>query len=90
MVVGWVSSSFTARSSCTASRSDDARPGGSFRAIGLARIVTHQKIEQNDLGAIAGIARENVTRVLNDWQRHKAVSRLSGYYCIENNAELEN
>jgi hypothetical protein len=37
----------------------------------------------------AGIARENVTRVLTDWQRHKVVSRLSDYYCLENKAQLE-
>jgi hypothetical protein len=42
-----------------------------------------------DLAAMAGIARENVTRVINDWQRHKVLSRLSGYYCIENKARLE-
>ena len=58
--------------------------------VGPGRIVIHQKIGQNDLAAMAGIARENVTRVLNDWQRHKVVSRLSGYYCIENKAQLEN
>jgi hypothetical protein len=28
-----------------------------------------------------------VTRVLNDLQRHKVVSSLSGYYCIENKAQ---
>jgi CRP/FNR family transcriptional regulator, cyclic AMP receptor protein len=53
------------------------------------RIVIRQKIGQNDLAAMAGIARENVTRVLNDWQRHKVVTRLSGYYCIENKTLLE-
>jgi CRP/FNR family transcriptional regulator, cyclic AMP receptor protein len=58
--------------------------------VGVGRIVIRQKIGQNDLAAMAGIARENVTRVLNDWQRHKVVSRLSGYYCIENKAQLEN
>jgi CRP-like cAMP-binding protein len=58
--------------------------------VGPGRIVIRQKIGQNDLAAMAGIARENVTRVLNDWQRHKLVSRLSGYYCIENKAQLEN
>src|SRR6516164_7087767 len=58
--------------------------------VAPGRIVIHQKIGQNDLAAMAGIARENVTRVLNDWQRHKVVSRLSGYYCIENKAQLEN
>jgi CRP/FNR family transcriptional regulator, cyclic AMP receptor protein len=58
--------------------------------VGSDRIVIRQKIGQNDLAAMAGIARENVTRVLNDWQRRKVVSRLSGYYCIENRAQLEN
>jgi CRP/FNR family transcriptional regulator, cyclic AMP receptor protein len=57
--------------------------------VGSGRIVIRQRIGQNDLAAMAGIARENVTRVLNDWQRHKVVSRLSGYYCIENRAQLE-
>jgi len=53
------------------------------------RIVIHQKIGQNDLAAMAGIARENLTRVLNDWERHKVLSRLSGYYCLEDKAQLE-
>jgi CRP/FNR family transcriptional regulator, cyclic AMP receptor protein len=57
--------------------------------VGSGRIVIRQKIGQNDLAAMAGIARENVTRVLNDWQRHKVVSRLSGYYCLEDKAQLE-
>jgi CRP/FNR family transcriptional regulator, cyclic AMP receptor protein len=57
--------------------------------VGLGRIVIRQKIGQNDLAAMADIARENVTRVLNDWQRHKVVSRISGYYCLENKAQLE-
>ena len=57
--------------------------------VAPGRIVIRQKIGQNDLAAMAGIARENVTRVLNDWQRHKVVSRLSGYYCLENKAQLE-
>ena len=59
------------------------------REGGPGRIVIRQKIGQNDLAAMAGIARENVTRVLNDWQRHKLVSRISGYYCLENKAQLE-
>jgi CRP/FNR family transcriptional regulator, cyclic AMP receptor protein len=57
--------------------------------VGPGRIVIRQKIGQNDLAAMAGIARENVTRVINDWQRHKVVSRISGYYCLENKAQLE-
>ena len=38
---------------------------------------------------MAGIARENVSRILNDSIRDKLVSRLSGYYCLENKAKLE-
>ena len=57
--------------------------------VGPGRIVIRQKFGQNDLAAMTGIARENVTRVLNDWQRHKVVSRLSGYYCLENKPQLE-
>jgi CRP/FNR family transcriptional regulator, cyclic AMP receptor protein len=58
--------------------------------VGAGRIVIHQKIGQSDLAAMAGIARENVSRILNDWKRRKLVSRLSGYYCIENKAQLQN
>jgi nucleoside-diphosphate-sugar epimerase len=35
-------------------------------------------------------SRANVARVLNAWERHKLVSRLSGYYCLENKPQLEN
>ena len=38
---------------------------------------------------MAGIARENVSRILNEWMRSKLVTRLSGYYCLENKARLE-
>jgi len=58
--------------------------------VGAGRIVIHQKIGQSDLAAMAGIARENVSRILNDWKRRNMVSRLSGYYCIENKTELQN
>ena len=57
--------------------------------VGSGRIVIRQKISQNDLAAIVGAARENVTKVLNDWQREKLVTRQSGYYCLENKAQLE-
>ena len=57
--------------------------------VGAGRIVIRQKIGQSDLAAMAGIARENVSRILNDWKRRKLVSRLSGYYCLENKAKLE-
>jgi hypothetical protein len=38
---------------------------------------------------MAGIARENVSRILNDWMRRKLITRLSGYYCIEKKSALE-
>jgi len=57
--------------------------------VGQGRIVIRQKVSQSDVAAMAGIARENASRILNDWIRAKLVSRLSGYYCIENKARLE-
>ena len=57
--------------------------------VGSGRIVIRQKIGQNDLAAMAGSARENVTRILNEWKDKKLVTRLSGYYCIESKAKLE-
>jgi CRP-like cAMP-binding protein len=57
--------------------------------VGGGRIVIRQRMSQSDVAALAGIARENVSRILNDWMRVKLVSRLSGYYCIENAKKLE-
>jgi CRP/FNR family transcriptional regulator, cyclic AMP receptor protein len=52
--------------------------------VAPGRIVIRQKIGQNDLAAMAGVARESVTCILNDWQRRRMLSRPSGYYCLEN------
>jgi CRP/FNR family transcriptional regulator, cyclic AMP receptor protein len=57
--------------------------------VGSGRIVIRQKIGQSDLAAMTGIARESVSRILNDWQRRKLISRLSGYYCLEDKAKLQ-
>jgi CRP-like cAMP-binding protein len=57
--------------------------------VGAGRIVIHQKISQANLAAMAGIARENVNRILHDWKRRKLVSRQSGYYWIESQAKLQ-
>jgi CRP/FNR family transcriptional regulator, cyclic AMP receptor protein len=59
------------------------------RNVGSGRVVIHQKIGQSDLAAMTGIARENLSRVFNDWRRRKLVTRLSGYYCLENKARLK-
>ena len=57
--------------------------------VGGKRVVIRQKVSQSDLAAMAGIARENVSRIMNDWMRAKTVTRLSGYYCLEDPAKLE-
>jgi CRP-like cAMP-binding protein len=58
--------------------------------VGQGRILIRQKVSQSDVAAMAGIARENVSRILNDWMiRDKLVSRLSGCYCLENKARLK-
>jgi CRP/FNR family transcriptional regulator len=42
------------------------------------------KISQRELAAIAGIARENVSRTLAAWKRRKIIILSSGYYRILN------
>ena len=56
------------------------------RDVGQGRVVIQQEVSQDDLAAMAGIARENVSRVLRDWTSHSLVSRISGYYCLEDKA----
>ena len=58
-------------------------------SVGGGRIMIRQKFGQSDLAAMAGIARENVNRILADWRRRKLISRISGYYCIENKSALQ-
>ena len=57
--------------------------------VGGGRILVRQKITQSDLGAMAGIARENVSRILKDWMSRSLVSWLASYYCLEDKAALE-
>jgi CRP-like cAMP-binding protein len=59
------------------------------KEVAPGRIVIRQKISQSDLASMAGIARENATRILKDWQRHKLVTRVSGYYYLENKPQIE-
>jgi len=59
------------------------------RDLGQGRILIRQKVSQGDLAAMAGIARENVSRVLNEWGGRSLVKRLAGYYCLENRAALQ-
>ena len=38
---------------------------------------------------MAGIARENVSRILKEWTDKALISRLAGYYCLEKKAVIE-
>ncbi|MXN66172.1 cyclic nucleotide-binding domain-containing protein [Stappia sp. GBMRC 2046] len=53
------------------------------------RVLIHYKLSQADIANMAGAARENVSRVLNDWKRAGTISRISGYYCLERPEFLE-
>jgi CRP-like cAMP-binding protein len=57
--------------------------------VGGGRILVRQKVTQSDLAAMAGIARENVSRVLQDWMRRALIKRLAGYYCLEDKRAIE-
>ena len=57
--------------------------------VGSGRILIRYKVSQTDLAAVAGVARENLSRVLQDWMRDAVVSRLAGYYCIESKKALQ-
>jgi CRP-like cAMP-binding protein len=57
--------------------------------VGSGRILIRQKVSQSDLAAMAGIARANFSRIVQDWIRQSLVSRPAGYYCLENKTALE-
>jgi CRP/FNR family transcriptional regulator, cyclic AMP receptor protein len=57
--------------------------------VGSGRVLIRQKFSQSDLAGMAGIARENCSRILQDWTRRSLVSRLAGYYCLENRTALQ-
>ena len=56
---------------------------------GAGRVLIRHKITQSDLAAIAGVARENVSRVLSDWKRRDLVTRSSGFYCLTSDTDME-
>src|SRR5215831_3423547 len=55
---------------------------------GADHIVIRYKINQNDLAAMVGTARENVSRVLSGWKKRKVVTRSSGYWRLDDIAAL--
>jgi len=51
---------------------------------GSGRIHLRLKISQGVLAAMAGVARENVSRTLSEWRKRNIVTRSTHYYCINN------
>lgn len=52
------------------------------------RILLTYKITQNDIAGMAGVARENASRAINDLLREGVLSRAGSFYLIERPAEL--
>jgi CRP-like cAMP-binding protein len=55
---------------------------------GAGQIVLHEKISLADLAAMAGVARENVSRVMSGWRRRNLLSGSQRYYCLNDIAGL--
>jgi len=56
---------------------------------GAGRVLMRHKINQRDLAAMAGVAREYVNRVLSDWKRRDLVTHSSSFYCLNNITTLK-
>ena len=52
------------------------------------RVLIRQNFTQSELAMMTGSARENVSRQLNDWRRAEVLSKISRYYCIEDEEVL--
>ena len=47
-----------------------------------------EKIGLADIAAMAGVARENVSRVMSEWRRRNLITRSPRYYCLNDIAAL--
>lgn len=47
------------------------------------------KISQGDLAAMAGVARENVSRTMSEWRRRNLVTQSADAYCLKDRTALE-
>ena len=52
------------------------------------RIVILHKIRQSDIAAMAGVARENVSRTLTELKRRGLIGQSSSYYFINDKQKL--
>ena len=53
------------------------------------RILIRQRVSQLELGNMVGAARENVNRQLAEWRTGRLLSRIGGYYCLDDPAGFE-
>jgi CRP/FNR family cyclic AMP-dependent transcriptional regulator len=58
------------------------------RVTESGRIVILHKIRQSDIAAMAGVARENVSRTLTELKRRGLISQSSSYYSINDRQKL--
>lgn len=58
------------------------------REMESGRIVILHRIRQSDIAAMAGVARENVSRTLTELKRRGLISQSSSYYFINDKAKL--
>ena len=47
------------------------------------RVLIRHKFSQVQIGQMAACARENVSRQLKQWRQDRLISRVGGYYCLE-------
>ena len=52
-------------------------------------ILIPSRINQGDIAAMAGVARENTNRILSEWKRSNLVTKSSDSYWIADKARLE-
>jgi CRP-like cAMP-binding protein len=55
---------------------------------GAGQIMLHEKISLGDIAAMAGVARENVSRVMSEWRRRNLITGSARYYCLNDIAAL--
>ncbi len=58
------------------------------RETEFGRIVIFHKIKQSDIAAMAGVARENVSRTLSELKRRGLIGQSSSYYFINDRRKL--
>jgi CRP/FNR family transcriptional regulator, cyclic AMP receptor protein len=55
---------------------------GTTSTSSAGRIVLREKISMADIAAMAGVARENVSRVMSEWRRRKIISGPTRHYYL--------